>query len=105
MLEGGKLVPGGGEIDRGIDADGMQRIDLRAQQVERQMRMHLADLGRMVADAVMALGEHRDAVDIGVLEGLAEGLGVEARADAGDRGVGVEIEMDLAETHKSSLLL
>ena len=104
VLEGGKLIPGGGEVDRGIDAHGMQRIDLRAEQVERQMRMHLSDLGRMIAHAVMALGKHRDAVDIGVLEGLAEGLGVEARADAGDRGVGVEIEMDLAETHKSSLV-
>ena len=102
MLEGRELVPAGGHVDRRLDALGVQRIHLGTQQVELQMRMHLAHLGRVVAQPVMALREDGDAVDVGVLERLREGLGVEPLADAGNVGMGVEVEMDLAKTHSGS---
>ena len=100
VLEGGELVPGGGEIDRRVDAHGVQRVDLGAQKVELQVRVHLADRGGVVGDAVVALGEDGDAVHVGVLERLGEGLRVEPRANAGDQRAGVEIQMDLAKAHR-----
>src|SRR5688500_1321897 len=104
MLEGRELVPGRGKIDRRVDADGVERVELGARQVEVEMRMLLADLGRVVAHAVVALRKDRDAVDVSILERLGEGLGVELRTDPGDRRVGVEIEMDLTKTHMYPLV-
>ena len=57
------------------------------------------DLGRVIGDAVVALGEDGDRIDIGIGEGLGEGFGVEARADAGNALGGVEIEVDLTVAH------
>ena len=99
MGEGGVLVPGGREIDRRGDAFAMQRVDLGAQQVEAEAGVHPAHLGRVVGQAVMALGKDGDRVDVGLLEGTGEVARVEAGADALDQAGGVEVEMDLAKAH------
>ena len=56
-----KLIPAGGDIDRCVDPGLVQRVELRARQIEIEVRMLLADLGRVIGPAVMALGEDRDA--------------------------------------------
>ena len=84
---------------------GVQRVDLRAEEVEVEMGMLLADLGRMVRPAVMALREDGDRIDIGLGKCLGRSFfGVEARADAGNPLGGVEVEMDLPVTHGMSCL-
>ena len=77
----------------------MQRVDLGAGQIEVEMRMHLADLGRMIGDAVVAFGKDRDGVDMRVRKGVGERLGVKARADVRNQRRGVKIEMNLTKTH------
>ena len=54
------FVESGGEIDWRGDADFLRRLDLRAQQVELERRVHRAGLRRMVGPAVVALGEEGD---------------------------------------------
>ena len=62
------------------------------------MRMHLSDLGRMIAVAVMAFGEQRDRINVSDLERLLKAPLVELFADPGDQAAGVEIEVNLTET-------
>ena len=61
--------------------------------------MLLADLGRMIRPAVMALREDGDGIDVGLGKCPAEAFRIEARADAGNPFGGVEVEMDLTVTH------
>ena len=77
----------------------MRGVNLAAQQIEIQAGMHLAHIGRVIAVAVMAFCKHGNAGDMGGFEGLPKRLGVKARTDAGDAAIGVEVEVDLAETH------
>ena len=67
--------------------------------------MLLADLGRMIRPAVMALGEDGDGIDVRLGEGSAELVRIEARADARNPLGGVEVEMDLTVTHGSCPLV
>ena len=56
----------------------MQRVDLRAEEIEVEIRVLLAHLGRVVGDAVVALGEYGDRIDVGVGEGFRERFRFEA---------------------------
>ena len=97
MLAGGELVPLHRDVDRALDVGGAQRLDHVAQQVgPRQLRMRLADLGRVVRPAVVALGEDGDRVDVRPLQRRDEIVGIERRADRRDVLGGVEVEVDLA---------
>lgn len=58
--------------------------------------MHLADFGRVVAPAVVALGEERDRVYVCICERLSELFRVEISRDPLDVFRGVEIQVDLA---------
>ena len=93
------VVDAGGEVDRRRDADLLRGVDLRAQEVEREVRVHPPDLRRMVGPAVVALGEERDRVDVPQAQRVLELILVELRPDAVDVGRRVEVEMDLAEAH------
>jgi len=87
------------QVDRGPDADAVQRVDLGAEQVEAgtQPRVALGAVRVVVQVPVVALGEDRHAVDVSFLVCPGELLGVEVLADVGDRGSGVKVEVDGAE--------
>ena len=55
--------PADGKVDRALYADLVTRLDLRAEQVEAQMGMAHARLRRIVAPAMVALGERVDQID------------------------------------------
>jgi hypothetical protein len=74
----------------------MAGFDLRAEQVELQVRMHPADLGRIVAPAVVALGKNIDRIDVRQLERFLELLLREMRPDIRQMFRGVKIQMNLA---------
>ena len=73
------------------------RLDLFAEQVAREMRMHGADLGRIVAQAVVADGEAGDRGDVGVAQRAGERVGIEVFRYARNQGRRVEVQMDLPQ--------
>src|SRR5262249_54253412 len=79
------------------DADGLAGVVLRAEKVEAQARMALADGGVVIRITVMALGEEVGDIDAGGGERRRERLRVEAGADVRDMRRGVEVGMQLAE--------
>ena len=99
MLARRELVPTGREVHRRVDAGLMERVDLRPQEIEIEVRVLLADLGRVVRPAVMAFGEDGDRIDVGVCERPGEVAGVEAGADPGNAFGGMEVQVDLAIAH------
>ncbi len=92
-----EFVEPGAEVDGAAHADLAARVDLPREQVEPQVRVHPAHLGRVVAVAVMALREDRDRVHVPDLERLLELALVEARPDARDETARVKVEVDLTE--------
>ena len=89
------VVDAGGEIHRGGDPDLSGGVHLRPQEIERESRMHPPDLGRVVGEAVVALGEKRDRIDVAQAKRLLEANLVEAGTDAADVWRCVEVQMDL----------
>ncbi len=74
---------------------------MRAGEVETQAGVHHAHRGRVIAVAVMAFGEDRHAVDMGILERLAE-LAASKREPMPGIRPSVKVEMNLAEAHDAS---
>jgi hypothetical protein len=72
-------------------------VDLRAEKIERQMRMSFADLSVVVGPAVMALGKDVDRVDGRVLQDRRKPVGIEIRPDLCDVFRGVKIDVNLAK--------
>ena len=99
MIEHFLLIEARGQIDRRVHADFAAGLELRAQQVEREVRVHLIGRGGMIRPAVMALGKHGDGIDMAGLERTLELLLRERAADAGDLFRGVEIEVNLSHAH------
>ena len=99
MGVGGVLVDLAGDVDRRADPGAVQRLDLRPGQVEagRQVGVPAGVIGAVVGVAVMAGAEHGHAVDVRLLEGARELLGVEVGAHAGHVGAGVKVEVDGAK--------
>ena len=94
-----KLVPCRGQIDHGVDALGVQRVDLCPQQIKGQARVHLADIGRVIAVPMVALCEHRHAIHMRRLVSRAKHGRVKGRSDLGDQPGCVKVEVNLAKTH------
>ena len=105
MRRGGHVVQPGGHVDGHVDVDFLAGVELGAQEVERQVRMALADPGVVVRPAVVADGERGDGVHVPALQCLLPPGLVERLADPGDRFGCVEVQVDLAESemmHRSS---
>ena len=80
MLARGQFVPLHRDIDRRLDVGRLQRGEHVAEQIGTgEMRMRLADLGRVVRPAVVALGEERDRIDLRRLERRDEIVRIEGR--------------------------
>ena len=96
MLIGNAVVHARRDVDRYIDINFLARIKLCAQQIERQTGMPFADLGVIVAPAVVTNPESGDRVDVPVLERLLPLPLVECLPDLGDCRGRVKIQMHLA---------
>ncbi len=92
----GQLIPHDGGIDRRANAGLVAGRQHLAQQIALELRVRRADCGRVIAQAVVALGEDCDRVDTRGLERAHELGRVEIGADAGDIRRGMEIEVNLA---------
>ena len=99
MIEHFLLIEARGQIDRRVHADFAAGLKLRAQQIEREVRVHPIGRGGMIRPAVMALGKHGDGIDMAGLERALELLLRERAADAGDLFGCVEIEVNLSHAH------
>ena len=91
------IVHSGGEVNGSGHADLLAGVELGAQQIEIQMGVNFADLGRMVTPAMMAFGEERDRIHPRFLQGVLPAGLVEFGPDGRDVRRGVKIEVDLAE--------
>ena len=87
-------------VDRHTDMAGMASLDLRLEQVEREMRMALfwVQLCVIVNPPVVTTGKAGDRIHPGFFECRGKLLGVELRADAVDELAGVKIKVNLAKT-------
>ena len=96
MLVGRVLVHLRRQVDRRADAAPVQRIDLRAGQVQvgRQRGVAARVRGAEVGVAVVAESEHGHAVDARLGESLGEGVRVEVAGHVRDVWAGVEVQMD-----------
>ncbi len=74
----------------------MAGLNLRAEEVKIQVRVHGAHFGRVIAPTVMALGEDVDLIEPAGAQRVLEVLLTEALADAVDVFGGMEIEMHLS---------
>ena len=84
MFVRGDVVESGRKIDRRVDVDLLACVELRPQQVEIKMWMHLPHRGRVVAPAVVTLGKKRDRIDVCLLQRALPMLLVETCTDARD---------------------
>ena len=91
------LIVSGSQVDRYPDSAGVRRVDLGAQQVEAEVRMHCTDPGGVVAPAVVAAGEAGDGVHMRLPERLRPFVGAESGADPRNRFRSMEIKVNLAE--------
>ena len=80
------LIETGGDVDRHIHIDLLARVELGAQQVELQMGVHFAHLGRVIAPAVMADREAGDGVHVRVPQLPLPFFTVERLADSRNIG-------------------
>ena len=80
------LVEAGSDVDRHIHIDLLARIELGAQQVELQVRMHFSHLGRVIAPAVMADRETGDGIHMRVPQLPLPFFTVERLADSRNIG-------------------
>src|SRR5690606_20776235 len=92
-----QFVPADGQVDRSPNADAVQGVDLRAEQVERETRVHGADRGGAIAIAVVAARKHGHRVHARGLHRGREFGRVEVDADIGDGSGSVKVEVDLAQ--------
>ena len=96
MGVGGVLVDLAGNVDRRANPGAVQRLDLRPGQVQagRQVGVPARVLGAVIGVAVVAGAEHGHAVDVRLLEGARELLGIEVGAHAGHVRAGVKVQVD-----------
>src|SRR6185437_1946608 len=97
MLIGLLLGPDHGDIARHADAVPMTRLHLFAQQIPFEVWVHRAHASGIVAQAVMAGREAGDRLNMRLLEGARELLGIEVLANRWNQRRGMKVEMDLAE--------
>jgi len=97
MLGRRNVVDARGEVDRVVDVQFAAGRHLGVEQVEGQARVHPPHGRGMVGPAMMALREDRDGIHVPALELSLELRFVEAGADTGNGGRGVEIQMNLTE--------
>ena len=94
------IIDTGGEIDLRLHIDLFIRLVLRAEEVKFEMRVHDADLRRVIREPVVAFGKAGYGIDVACLEGaLPFGL-IKSLADAWDVRRGMEIEMDLTKAER-----
>ena len=97
MLRSRQVIPLDCGIYRRANTPGVKRFDLLFEQVALQMGMHILRMGWgiIIDPAMMAAGETGDRIDARLKQGIAEVVGIEVAADAGDLFRGMEIEVDL----------
>ena len=95
------LVPRHRGVNGTANIAPVQCLDLFAEQVAAlQTRMHFADLGRIVAQAVMASRKQRDRIDARIGHRIGECFRIKIGPHPFDQRRGVKVEMHLAAAVK-----
>ena len=97
------FIEAGAEVNRRVDADLPAGLQLRAQQIELQVRMHRVGPGRMIRPAVVAFGKQCDRIDVAQLQRALKLLLAEFPADFRNQAGGMEVKVDLTKTHNALL--
>ena len=90
------------DISNGVDTNLVRRLDLSAEKIKIQVRVHKVCLTGMVRPAVMAFGKDRNGINVPLLEHCLELLLGKIGTDPIDQLAGMKVQMYLTKTHIQS---
>jgi hypothetical protein len=86
------------QINRHFNVDLVTRVELDAQQIEVEMRMHFADSSRVITSTMMAVGKAGNRIDVTRFQSTLPGVFIPRRTDARNMFGRVKVEMNLSKT-------